>query len=687
MHRLIWAELKKVFLNRTLVILLAVVILLSISLFTLIYYAMEQSYNSYAGYEQGEGGYTDARIGRPGSEVVPGMIAELNNHKSVMEGDIERVREILDADTVTLLRAAILKYRAINADVQSFANSNELGDWVDKVAPEQEKSGNNTGLSGGAQPIWDDVQPKWQDVLPDLELDDELIEEFFGSQQIIAVLETLNTAFEDSLSQPLVVQRLKSYVYYSLETLANTRDWYGWHITPGVKISYDVLMEAYQNYTDAKAEGASESVLQRHREEIGTELSYIVYAYTQYNSSFGASLFSEDMISYELALLEGAIGLKLTEADFSHMQSIIGVGTNSAKARIDEIIARLAEYSEITSLTKEDVAAMSLDANRGARIRDMMSYYTDTYLRNRSIENYTDQELRGYSVSDSQTKYALKKYITLTEYVLESGLYPSGISYGGMFSASRELSVEGFNQPSQPLSFLGALTGTMAMSFGGAEYTLYTYITFVFSFLSLVLITLCITLGGGSIAGEQQRGTIKMLIIRPYKRWKILTAKILSTLIVSVGLTIVCLLLLLVLGSLLFGYSLSAPPVISVFNGAHVLELSAFGELLINISMMIVSMVIYTLISTLFSAVFKSRTAAVLVSLLLNIFGGILSLALGWWEPFRYFIFNNTELFMYFGTGPNLLDMTFGFSFAVCVIYCAVFGFLTYYLFTKRDLN
>ena len=69
-----------------------------------------------------------------------------------------------------------------------------------------------------------------------------------------------------------------------------------------------------------------------------------------------------------------------------------------------------------------------------------------------------------------------------------------------------------------------------------------------------------IVMGGGIVANEFSEGTIKLLLIRPSKRWKILLSKYISV----IGYTLLMLLVLLVvsflLGGILFSFKGAGTP-------------------------------------------------------------------------------------------------------------------------------
>ena len=76
--------------------------------------------------------------------------------------------------------------------------------------------------------------------------------------------------------------------------------------------------------------------------------------------------------------------------------------------------------------------------------------------------------------------------------------------------------------------------------------------------IMFIIIIYSVIMATSSIANEYSSGTIKLLLIRPYSRKKVLTAKILSVIIISSFFIIVSCLISLIIGFILYG-TYSAP--------------------------------------------------------------------------------------------------------------------------------
>ena len=107
---------------------------------------------------------------------------------------------------------------------------------------------------------------------------------------------------------------------------------------------------------------------------------------------------------------------------------------------------------------------------------------------------------------------------------------------------------------------------------------------FALRLCSFIIIVYCVVLAAGSIAGEQQAGTLKLLAIRPYSRSKLFLGKLLATFIIGIILLSLSAVATLIAG--VISYSFSSLPILMVFNGTSAFSVSVFVEYLIMLASM-----------------------------------------------------------------------------------------------------
>ena len=217
----------------------------------------------------------------------------------------------------------------------------------------------------------------------------------------------------------------------------------------------------------------------------------------------------------------------------------------------------------------------------------------------------------------------------------------------------------------------------------------------------MIIIAFTVVLGAGMIAKEQSEGTIKLLAIRPYKRWKILISKTLATLFFGFVFMFISVIVALITGIIAYGISFS--PVLVVFNATSVFTLPVWVVLLIYLASLMIRIWLYSLLAIAISTIFNSYVASVCIAVgiyLANIVVTFVSKGATW---LRYNIFANIDLFKYFGgsfstsfnsmqnltnlfASPVFPGTNFGISLAIIVSLIAILNIAMLTVFNKKDI-
>jgi ABC-2 type transport system permease protein len=205
------------------------------------------------------------------------------------------------------------------------------------------------------------------------------------------------------------------------------------------------------------------------------------------------------------------------------------------------------------------------------------------------------------------------------------------------------------------------------------------------SYSMLAMVTLFSVIAAASIvASEFSQGTIKMLLSRPVKRWKILTSKYVTSILYALFLSVVAIIATAIAGYLLFDSS--GGTLLSVVDG-KVIEESYWGKVLTLYGLQFVSIFIYTTFAFMIGSVFRSSSLAIGLSIFLMFAGSNIVYFLRDYEIAKYILFTHTELTMY-ETGFTLVEgITMPFSVAVLSVYVVLFLIISYLTFTKRDIT
>lgn len=207
--------------------------------------------------------------------------------------------------------------------------------------------------------------------------------------------------------------------------------------------------------------------------------------------------------------------------------------------------------------------------------------------------------------------------------------------------------------------------------------------------LSIVSL-LTIIIAAGIVAHEFRWGTIKLLLIRPISRTKILASKYISVLLFALFTLLFVLISAWITGALLFGIE-GAQPNMVVYNynydgDYHFQVVSVFKEIMNGYGYGLVNLVMMSTFAFMISAVFRNSSLAIGVAIFLMM-GGNMIVGIFADKPFaKYILFANTDLKQYADGYVMIEGMTLGFSIAVLIVYYLVFILLSWGVFTKRDV-
>jgi ABC-2 type transport system permease protein len=217
---------------------------------------------------------------------------------------------------------------------------------------------------------------------------------------------------------------------------------------------------------------------------------------------------------------------------------------------------------------------------------------------------------------------------------------------------------------------------------------------FVENSIQLLLPLMIMVIAADLVSSEYSMGTVKLLLTRPVKRWKILLSKYLA-LILSVSFIIfVYGLISYLISGLVFGYGGWGAPVFTGFSyeagelntsGAQLIPQWKFILMEMGLAWL-VALVVGTM-SFMLSVLIKSTAAGMGVMLALLISGTILSNMVSSWESAKYLFMVNLGLINYLeGGSPPIEGMSLGFSLAVLLAWGAAALITSFVVFTKRDV-
>lgn len=125
-----------------------------------------------------------------------------------------------------------------------------------------------------------------------------------------------------------------------------------------------------------------------------------------------------------------------------------------------------------------------------------------------------------------------------------------------------------------------------------------------------IAIILCIIIGGGIVSSEYSTGTVRLLMIRPVSRWKILLSKLISVFIIGYGVLLTTVVLNIISSGIINGFGGLATKVIS-FSGDKIVEQSFIISIIPKLLFSSISLIFIIALVFAISTIIKNTALAV----------------------------------------------------------------------------
>ena len=213
----------------------------------------------------------------------------------------------------------------------------------------------------------------------------------------------------------------------------------------------------------------------------------------------------------------------------------------------------------------------------------------------------------------------------------------------------------------------------------------------MFSEYELFIIITVVLIAGAIVSEEFNKGTIKLLLVKPYRRTKILFAKFIVVMLTIIFIMLAIGIMQFIVGGIFFGFdSLSIPAVEYNHNTGSIVEMNLVQGMLLNA---LGRLPIYILIGTLafaISAIFTNTAVAITISILGYMAAQIInqlafSFNIAW---LKYFITPNWELSQFFyGRLPNMQGTSLLFAITLCIGYFLIMIIPAFMTFKKKNIK
>lgn len=190
------------------------------------------------------------------------------------------------------------------------------------------------------------------------------------------------------------------------------------------------------------------------------------------------------------------------------------------------------------------------------------------------------------------------------------------------------------------------------------------------------------------VSSEFSKGTIKMLLIRPYSRWKILLSKFLATLGFAFVMWLVVIVATWLVGGLAYGFGGIDQSYLIVSDDQTVKERMVVEYVFANIGVEFIELTALVALSFMISTLFMSNSVAIGVAMFTMFAGNTIVMLLANKDWIIYTLFANMDLSTLIdGQNQLIKDLTLPFSISMLAIYTAVMLAITFTVFQKRDVK
>lgn len=209
------------------------------------------------------------------------------------------------------------------------------------------------------------------------------------------------------------------------------------------------------------------------------------------------------------------------------------------------------------------------------------------------------------------------------------------------------------------------------------------------SLMFFLVMIFSVVIAAESVAGEFTRGTIKLLLIRPWSRSSILLSKFVSVVLFSVVLTLLTYALSFTVNYAYFGATNAVDSVIPELNAGVGTMFSELGQLIWT---NYVSTLVVIAIAFMLSSALRSNGLAIGLSMAIiftsDLWTHLFLMIDQPWIKYVLFLHLNLQDYVNGHTGPiSEHPMTLGFALGVLAVYFIVFNLISWTVFRKRDIT
>ncbi len=206
----------------------------------------------------------------------------------------------------------------------------------------------------------------------------------------------------------------------------------------------------------------------------------------------------------------------------------------------------------------------------------------------------------------------------------------------------------------------------------------------------LFILIYVVMISGSIISEEFNKGTIKYLLTKPYKRSTILTSKLLTIIILIPIIVLFMCLIEIIIGGFVLDFNSLKIPVLIYNNTTNMIEVySIIKYLILSLITSMPEFIILGILCFLLSTITTSTSAAITITFLFYLISNVISnLALLYnIKIFKYFIALHWNFNYLLTKTPNPYNFKPLFSLSIIIIYLTIMLIITYIYFNKKDVK
>lgn len=222
-----------------------------------------------------------------------------------------------------------------------------------------------------------------------------------------------------------------------------------------------------------------------------------------------------------------------------------------------------------------------------------------------------------------------------------------------------------------------------------SEISLQSVLMNFFDEFMLMIIIMVFMIAGSIMSNEYNNGTIKLLLVRPYSRIKILLSKYITVLICILIAILIMVIAELLIGGVTLGFSSLSTPALYYNAKLDTLQTyNIFAYFGLNIIGKLPNLIILATLAFAISTIFSNTALAIIMGFVGQFVGSLFSIFATsgkWW--IKYIISLNWDWTPYlFKSAPNIEGMSFVFSIIICFIFLFAIIIPTFLIFKHKDI-